>query len=648
MGDLSRKKPDLQETLEAEFCPPLETTLVAAFLADFFADSSGVPADEALQTLRDLLGLLAASAAADQDDLASDLVDLQLFAHSTATDDSRDSDSVFDNFGEASSSSGSSAPPHSWTSPAQLNSALAFLRASFPHLPALALKERLEYEQLSGEMDMERIVGELLTEDYLKELEERGLEDDETLEEEIEKWQTVSRKCQSTKANAPLAVTGSKKKKAKGRTIAVNDVRQKQHVRPVAQAYRARSAGDPWDQIVSIATYLESLLLRPASFFLSYFHKPDYATPSGALRAALDSIHKQDKAPVDEEDQSVALLTLLEFIRASPDYNFDSLDSEARAFLISDAELSLVATGGSPDVAFDIVRLLHEMEADNDGMQEMGVYHSPTSPLSVFIPATTPNGNLKSPSEISSTTWATVPESLTSPRTAVFIPPATVPKPRPPPAPSQNTWQVVKPARPKAPAMDPLAEFIPSYNRNNVPRRKAQSASGPGASPSTKGGRRAGVMGDYKGRIDACRARRNEALRTASRHWAGGSARTRGGEVALFYALEAQRHQAEARRLQLDAARELVEGKRFTTANHDTIDLHYCTVTEALALVREVLDEGWASPARPLHVITGRGTHSTGGVAVLGPALKNALERDGWSVGRRGEAGLLVKGQAYR
>ena len=78
------------------------------------------------------------------------------------------------------------------------------------------------------------------------------------------------------------------------------------------------------------------------------------------------------------------------------------------------------------------------------------------------------------------------------------------------------------------------------------------------------------VLGrDYKARIDACRERQAEALRAASRHWRGGSglsgrggAKGRGGEVALFYAMEAQRHAAEAKALQMDAVRGLVEKKR--------------------------------------------------------------------------------------
>ena len=49
-------------------------------------------------------------------------------------------------------------------------------------------------------------------------------------------------------------------------------------------------------------------------------------------------------------------------------------------------------------------------------------------------------------------------------------------------------------------------------------------------------------------------------------------------------------------------------------------------------------------PAKPLRIITGRGTHSANGVGVLGPAVKSALEEDGWNV-RKYDGGLVVSGR---
>ena len=115
--------------------------------------------------------------------------------------------------------------------------------------------------------------------------------------------------------------------------------------------------------------------------------------------------------------------------------------------------------------------------------------------------------------------------------------------------------------------------------------------------------------------------------------------------------------------MKLNAARQLVESKRLVssipffsltniliTSNRtsngdpDTIDLHYTTTNEAVIIVKEVLEEGWVCSSRPLKIVTGRGSHSTNGVGVLGPTVKRALESEGWNV-ERWSAGLLVRGR---
>lgn len=48
--------------------------------------------------------------------------------------------------------------------------------------------------------------------------------------------------------------------------------------------------------------------------------------------------------------------------------------------------------------------------------------------------------------------------------------------------------------------------------------------------------------------------------------------------------------------------------------------------------------------ARPLKVVTGKGSHSANGVGVLRPAVKSALVQDGWNVGTW-DAGLVVRGK---
>jgi len=48
--------------------------------------------------------------------------------------------------------------------------------------------------------------------------------------------------------------------------------------------------------------------------------------------------------------------------------------------------------------------------------------------------------------------------------------------------------------------------------------------------------------------------------------------------------------------------------------------------------------------ASPLHIITGHGSHSAGGVGVLKPAVHRALVNDGWDV-RMWDGGLDVRGR---
>lgn len=50
------------------------------------------------------------------------------------------------------------------------------------------------------------------------------------------------------------------------------------------------------------------------------------------------------------------------------------------------------------------------------------------------------------------------------------------------------------------------------------------------------------------------------------------------------------------------------------------------------------------SVAKPLKIITGRGTHSVGGVGVLRPALKNRLTELDWDVTLL-DVGLVVRGR---
>ena len=94
--------------------------------------------------------------------------------------------------------------------------------------------------------------------------------------------------------------------------------------------------------------------------------------------------------------------------------------------------------------------------------------------------------------------------------------------------------------------------------------------------------------------------------------------------------------------------------------NSDVIDLHGTIVVEAIAISQQYLEDHWTDGARRppqtltrrlttglagkvVRIITGRGNHSRNGVAVLRPAVKNALTSDGWIVDTC-DGGLVVRG----
>ena len=109
-------------------------------------------------------------------------------------------------------------------------------------------------------------------------------------------------------------------------------------------------------------------------------------------------------------------------------------------------------------------------------------------------------------------------------------------------------WQTVKPRPPKPPLVHPLAAHIPAYNRTNgnlkgkgKVKRGAGNTFGMGGKgdvgelelgASTKLNWRA----DTRRQISECRRRRDEALRDASRYWQQGNVKSRGGEIALYFA----------------------------------------------------------------------------------------------------------------
>ena len=423
--------------------------------------------------------------------------------------------------GDATSSDSNScgSGQHSFSSP------LGFLQAALPDIPITRLREALE--DAGGDMedvDIESVVEALLTSEYIGELEERGITSLDTEDQDMgispsknTSWETVEVK--RKKKPPPISTSSPKRRRTRGKTIPLVDVRQRQRIRPSSSS--SLPVPDPWTQISSLASHIASFLPpHEPSFFLSYFHNPDYPSPSAALRAALTSISESQSA---REANTAILFGILDIIRADPRY--DTLYPSRKFRLVSDTQLSLTTTSGRVSDTLDLVWLLHELDDDEEGNLEMGIYHDrPSSPI--VLPLSSP------------------PPSLHSPK---LQSPVSVRSRSKSPSPSHRKlsqdpfqWQSV-PTR-KPPQTYAHSTYIPSTNLSNSRRAFGGSAHGKGNGRMTE---------------------RNNLLRQAAGAWKSGNMKNRGGEVAAYFAERAREVQEMAKKEQLEKARLMVEAKRY-------------------------------------------------------------------------------------
>lgn len=485
----------------------------------------------------------------DEDNLTEQLSTVHISSYSV-TDDTTSSHDVFSpglspqSSHTAASSTSDASSQHSFSSP------LGFLQAAFPHVPTAKLRSALSNADDAESVDMESVVEGLLSSEFVRELEERGLDGTDGAEAGEEAWMIADGPGKRKQAS-PSSPKAAKKGKKRGPTFTFGDVRQKQLERPSPSSPRT-AAPDPWTQLSSVASYLATLLpTHPASYFLSAFHSPDHTSPAKALRAVLRDVASSPSessssgSDADLHSAHTAMLfSMFDVLRASPEY--PELNAEERDQMMEDGQLALQATHGQPDRAIDLVWLLRDLERDStSGEFDWGVYHSPA-------PARPP------PSPIVGTTARTkLPTG----------PPPVAPPPRgrstvseqsakrnPTPSPSPNAWKTIPQRQPAGP--HPLAASIPAY------RKKVRGA-GNGYGKGGKGDvGELGVKQTHSRRIQELAEKRREMLRQAGRAWQKGSAKTRGGEVAFYYAERARELQQQAREEQLDAAREMVHAKR--------------------------------------------------------------------------------------
>ncbi|KAI0083956.1 hypothetical protein BDY19DRAFT_974898 [Irpex rosettiformis] len=594
---------NLQEALQAEFSPSLDTSLIAAIVADYVSDPNKPPSEDQIKHLRKTLSDLAADAEFYvHDDVAGDLVNLRL---TDTTEDSYDASTADFLFSESGATSTTGITSEFSNGVQSLTSPLRFLQTAFPHLPASRLKSALGGAESMDEIDMESVVESIMAAEYVRELEERGEEEGQITAEKS--WETV-----------PSRQVGRKQKRKAVKTITFGDVRQKQLARPSSTPNSPRAAAsDPWTQLSSVAFHLETLIPHTTAMqFQSMFHSPQYSSPSEALRAALRAIVSPISPPAETTPEETQMLFgMFDILQESDVYQ--ALSDIDRERMMSDAQLALCATQQHPDAALDVVWLLREVDA---GQVDWGIYHSP-APSS---PTISTNGRQsKFTTQLPSGPPPTAPPKAKTRMTAQSAPNSPLVHPA--------AWQTI-PVTPRK-TTNPHADFIPAYNNTGTKGSSSKVKSGAKNNPSS-----------HKQRAGELMQKRREALREASRAWQRGNSLTRGGEVAFYFAERARELQERAQAEKFDATWDLVQSRRVDSETGSTIDLHGASVLEALQITRRILVESPATQAKPLKIITGRGLHSTSGVGVLGPAVKNALVEDGWNVDRW-TGGLVVRGK---
>ena len=335
----------------------LDSSLIAAFLSEFNTVS---PTRRQLRRLRQILTKLAVAAKENHDEQS-----ISETLSSSHIDDSTLSGSTLEGHSESlstpmDSTSPLASPRSTSSSTASFSPPFEFLRTAFPGIPSTRLESVIAdatcKDGWAEDVDIERAVQLLLTQEYIRALEDGGLD---ALEDDLTpmyspEWLTVKAK--------------GKMKKAKMKTYTINDVRQQQHISERAHRHAPRRDipsksfdVDIWTAVSSISAQLSSLLPPyPESFFKSIFHSPDSKSPATALRhtlTAITSAEDKDANPLD----STLLLSLQDILRSMPEYNEQG--PEERERILSDARLCLRAVQSRHGDALDLVWLLHSLDS---------------------------------------------------------------------------------------------------------------------------------------------------------------------------------------------------------------------------------------------------------------------------------------------
>lgn len=321
-------------------------------------------------------------------------------------------------FMDESQTSGSS----SSSSSTSFSSPLGFLQMVLPDVPSEKLRKALDTHY--GE-DLWDIIAFIVTEEAIRETEERGLEGSEGDEDDETGLEVV----QTKKKETGMAKASKKRTPIKPKKFILADIRQqhRQQHRQKSKDQRpscltpssALSTVDFWTWASSLSSRLASLLPpHTPTTFSSFLHSPQYSTSYDAVRACLSSLCKSNYL---SDRQATLLINVLDIIMPVD----GELDINIRSQIISDVELAVCVTEGQGDSALDLVYLLRDLDGPGMGLcrphfsQELS--SSPTGSVSIFaprpslptrpldIPSPTPPPSKYSSHETDTHQWQTVP-----------------------------------------------------------------------------------------------------------------------------------------------------------------------------------------------------------------------------------------------
>ena len=318
-------------------------------------------------------------------------------------------------------------------SPSSLESPLAFLRQAFPDISVESLRDALGKTGQTKLPDMQRLVEDLLSQEWLVAFEQENVEPQGRVEEE---WQEVTKK---------KFIKG--KKAARAKAIPLIDIRQRQH-QPLPGASTSPTTTqrdtDPWSELVSLASYLSDLLPpHSASEFLSAFHSPQHATPYDALASFLSSMKpgKREETAVDND-----LITLMTLCVG------DDQDEEGFDAIL--ARKCVLATEGRIEDAFDLFKLMQSLEFSGP------IVHLPTPTLSTRRNDPLTTKPPASPTRVKSK--SSIPTKRTAARQSTQRVSSAQPAP--------NSWTYVEKRKPTALQPHPHVAYIPSYQHKGYHR----------------------------------------------------------------------------------------------------------------------------------------------------------------------------------